>query len=1310
MPPKKIVKSSKETKSEETKSSVSASSSSVDFSTYRIGEESMFLELKNIFTQESSLSSEEYNFSVFKNRKTYKFYFELITHPDFLKMYYIATREENNELKQKFFEYISEIIEIYSKCIKILFYPPEDLKTNFESLRSSFKDSLENFIDTIEYTEIKHLYVDLLNVFEHEKTSKTFNNSSLSRKTFKKINVLDNSIEFPNSQNYMMGISPTDPRAIPMFLEYCKIIGKKLDTGSLLLTPDKMIEMYKKGLKYLQSDSSFRSSSFKDLFVVDYRNIVNSVLSEDLTPIKKCNKILNELEKKLKLKFDCFKFITYFVVNVNQNKNHEFDDKSGSKSLSHSFSKFKKFFFSEDVSLERILKDETRDSVRDLILYNSTNCSDVFYGKERIDDVNFSNEQMEIMQSLLNKKEELMQLNNKCSENKKLLDLFISNINIEDIFEFKRTEEFEKILRIPELLLELLKGDFPVKQENETYISQKTNLVYDSNLEPLINKIKKIFEVCDETFESSDSSNIYILKEISLFNNSQEFKNLLSLEDRVNIFNNLIFRATEEGIWNSEFEPLIREYFQLSDEYKEKVQQFLERYNDEHFDGVKFLLEKQLPINFMKTVKDMFKIQEMSNYPDAEECYKKIIIGDDSNFKLYFWQQEALDLASNGKSFFIWGDTSGGKTHVMMLIIISMIAKNRDSSFVYCSPTDQLAIQTFANVLCTVGCENVSLVTECVTYTSPTSSIIIGTPKELNDFLSQYNIISTSEKETFEEKLEERVASRKTRRLVRLAIDECHIMDETYNPTIEGKKSAKSIYNIIKGLSSGDSQVQIMALSASLNSRSFENCRNKVKEASSITNIELVKYTKATSKLYVKPIVEPHSVNIQSIFDVYMESGKIIEKGRHSRNDILINPPFILSLFHRAIKDGRDPLACFFKNEFYATSMFSGLIDFLEKINKNSEWYQTKSEYMSNCGHINSESILEIIQSKILNAKTNPKCLEVVLDREHFQHLIDFYNRKTGDPNKKIREDDILTMDLYGFLHEFKIFEEKNPCFKSIVHPYLNFGGILSLGDSLSVEINGKLTTFGEMLTHQYINVKNNKLVNLMLKGLKYGIGLVTSSIPLAFQVQISSLLMRLKNKSLDSNTPAGIKFVINDDSLSMGVDFPLSGVALINMSSENITTSQFKQKAGRAGRSDREGNYMASTVYCVNVLNFDELTTTDEILSFNFDRNSMYYYHPNQVYHCLRNIIDTIDQLTMFSQERKSLYEGTLDVFRNDSMFPEIGLFRDQFEKDKYMKMCLMELFYITRILAPEVSNRYIRYLFLTVQKSIFDTITNSI
>ena len=1310
MPPKRIIESSKENKTEKSKKNSSVSSLNVEKSAFQMGEESMFLYLKRIFMQESSLSSEEYNFSVFRNRDTYKFYFELITHQDFLKMYYIAIREENDDMKQKIFNYILEILNIYSKGIKILFYPPDELEVNFESFRSSFKYSLEKFIDAIEYQEIKNLYTDLLTTFEFEKKSKVVNNFSSSKKISEKINNLDNSIKFPNTQNYMMGISPTDPRAIPMFLDYCKIIGKKLDTGSLLLTPDKMIEIYKKGLKYLQSGLSSKTLSFEDLFVIDYKNIVDSILLEEMTPLKKCIKILNEFEKSLKLKFDCFKFIIYFLVNVNQNKNYEFDDKSGSKSLTHSFSKFKKFFFPEEISLERILKDEIRDGVRDLILYNLNECSDVFYGRKQIEEVNFSSKQIEIMQSLLTRKEELLQLNSKCLENKKLLDLVILNVDIEDIFDFKRTDEFETILRTPELLLELLKFDFPIKQENGTYISERTNLVYESNFEALINKIKKLSYFCGETFKSSDDR-IFLSKEISLFNNSQEFKNLLVLEDRVGIFNENIFRASEERIFNPEFESLTREYLQLNDEYKEKVQEFLQRYNGEPFEGVKFLLEKELPKNFAKIVKDMFKNQETYGLtPDSEECYKKIIVGDDSNFKLYFWQQEALDLASNGKSFFIWGDTSGGKTHVMMLIIISMIAKNRDSSFVYCSPTDQLAIQTFANVLCTVGCENVSLVTECVTYTSQTSSIIIGTPKELNDFLAQYNINNSSEKS--DEKLEKTIQTRKTRRLVRLAIDECHIMDETYNPTIEGKKSAKSIYNIIKGLSSGESQVQIMALSASLNSRSFENCRNKVIEASSITNIELVKYTKATSKLYIKPIVEPHSINIQSIFNVCTDSGKIIENRRQMRNDVLINPPFMLSLFHKAIKDGRDPLACFFKNEFYAISMFSGLIDFLERINENSEWFQTKRECMSNSGHISSEMVLEIIQSKIISSKNNPnpKCLEVVLDREYFQPLIDFYNRKTGDINKKIREDDILTMELYGFLYEFKNLEEKNPCFKSIVHPYLNFGGILSLGDSLSVENNGKLTTFGEMLSYQYINVKNNKLVSLMLKGLKYGIGLVTSSIPLAFQLQISGLLMRLKNKSLESNKPAGIKFVINDDSLSMGVDFPLSGVALINMNSENITISQFKQKAGRAGRSDREGNYMPSTVYCVNVLNFNELTTTDDILSFNFDENSMYYYRPDQVYHCLENIINAIDDFTRFSQDVKNWYDGSLNAFRNDSMFPEIESFRDQFEKDKYMKMCLMELFYITRILAPEVSNRYIRYLFLAVQKNIFDTITNSI
>lgn len=660
----------------------------------------------------------------------------------------------------------------------------------------------------------------------------------------------------------------------------------------------------------------------------------------------------------------------------------------------------------------------------------------------------------------------------------------------------------------------------------------------------------------------------------------------------------------------------------------------------------------------------------VQNYGKDE--FDEIVDSKIGDFKLYFWQKNAIKFSKEGKSFVIWGDTSGGKTHVLMLIMMET-AITLTQNFIYCAPTDQLALQTFANVYCTLNgsskIDEVALIIEQITYVPRRAKIFIGTPKELSDFFARYNR-GSSFGETY---LTKHMDS-----IYKIAVDECHTMANEYNPTEEGMKSAKSIYNLITGLQGNGERVQFIGMSASLSQQSFNALEEQIKIASGINEIDLIKYTRGTAKMYEQPEEEIIIESNQTEYNVSYDDGFIGENGEH--REIQLDNAFYQSLVFKIIEDKRTPSALFFKHEIDAIQAMRNFVEYLDDKQNKSQWQNMKNDKTAN--HWGESEIKILLENNIRSLMATSSKETVKCSPNYFEDLLSFYLRNINVANRP-QGDIVYSIDLYAMLYEFKNLYEKKSTFVSDVHPFFDFANI-----GIDRRNNFDISTLQNFLRCESLNV-DNELIKSLIKGLKYGIGLITSSIPLSFQLEISKILMRMKESK---NGEFGIRFVFCDYSLSMGVDYPLTSAAIINSKLEDISLGEKKQKCGRAGRNDTNGNYLPSTVYFVNVANYQNLKNQVDNLTFNMANIEGSYYNPRNIETALRKLLTS------------HISDILTPLFMKDEIFPKITQIPETNLnlRYKHVKRCLRELYDVSKVLIPSQAEKILN-IYKDVQIKIY-------
>ena len=505
-------------------------------------------------------------------------------------------------------------------------------------------------------------------------------------------------------------------------------------------------------------------------------------------------------------------------------------------------------------------------------------------------------------------------------------------------------------------------------------------------------------------------------------------------------------------------------------------------------------------------------------------------------------------------------------------------------------------------------------------------------------------------------------------------------------------KAAKSIYNLVTSLSRTGGTPQFIGMSASLSQVSFDNCVSTIQTASGIGNIRLIHYTRADAKMYTRPRELVNVLSNQERVCVSVQNGDISDNPYSTENINLTNL-FYEKMMFKLIEDGRIPGSFFHDSELEAIQTMKNFMAYLTKKDAESLWRKTKNDYERDLvtttdSRERYHRIIKETISQLASGFINSEPIQ--MSRKYFDELLLLYQRS----ERVTLENIVYSIDLYAFLYEYKNYHERLAIFQLDVHPIYNFGNTDKLVNPLELKIGGEPTDFAKILEAENLNMdERTGLIETLSSGLKYGIGLITSSIPLAFQMQISKLLMKMKSQ----NENFGIKFVICDYSLSMGVDYPLSASVIIKSQRKAMKKGEEKQKAGRAGRNNEKGEYLPSTVYYVNVENFVELADDNEILSFDMQDMKDSYYG-------ISNIEDTIrTMMTIYGNGTNFNMETFESRYFTDSIFPEINEFENKILKYKYIKHCLRELYEVTKVLLPPLSVSILQ-IYSGVQRHIYD------
>ena len=704
-----------------------------------------------------------------------------------------------------------------------------------------------------------------------------------------------------------------------------------------------------------------------------------------------------------------------------------------------------------------------------------------------------------------------------------------------------------------------------------------------------------------------------------------------------------------------------------------------------------------------------------------EQDYKEIQA--QSAFEPYWWQREAMLKAAHNNSFIISGCTSGGKTTAGKLIIGRIMSRNPGARFVYCAPTLQLATQVYANIYCEFSKlrHKIAIITTGINIVNDNSSIFIGTPKELRDFFDfrKHEILATNEVGL--DRLTKYASQQNMQPVDWLMVDEIHIMDPSYNNNFQGKIEAESVRELLKMISV-EQNSRFIGLSASLSDRTIEALRSTINEITGI-DIGLIKYDLGNWSLISTPTED------SPIESLIMPQRKFIIGNReiHEADQttplelIQVDDIFILNLMFKCIEERKTPSAFLFETESEAIRKLTEFITFVETVTSEREsvWTQLKNRYavrptpivysidnpVTGRDEIKAVILQQIRQSNSFGTHG------VVYPKFYFEQLINDFNARVDEADRLEKDSIVYSIDLYALLSEYVLNSNSNGergYFTSPVHPFFNFGNYsLNRIDTFNFSENFLQLLNAEQVEIDATKLQKNPLVVLLKKSLMYGIGLITSSVPIAFQIEVARFLRNISGKVSKGIKITGISFVFCDYGMTMGVDYPFSSVAFIRTQLVNITTCEFKQGNGRAGRSigrkDESGRavFEESITFLVNIANAQYLTES-ETLTFESEGISSSFYPPNEIFQALVMLINQC-------QQNRLILEGSLataGLLKNLTCFPHIAMLHSDIDKTFLMKREIRELYEICKVICPQIAEKYLQPIFSLLQRESYSVI----
>ena len=607
----------------------------------------------------------------------------------------------------------------------------------------------------------------------------------------------------------------------------------------------------------------------------------------------------------------------------------------------------------------------------------------------------------------------------------------------------------------------------------------------------------------------------------------------------------------------------------------------------------------------------MSRILNKNDFLTAEKSAGRLEqISGGSKYSLDPWQSEMVEHIRSGRSVLVVGPTSGGKTFASMAAMDWLVNSTADVSLAYVAPTFHLALQTYANLVKSFKNVGISLVTGVINSLARNSKIWVGTPADLWSYL-------TATGETFTIGI----------------FDEIHTLSETFGEGIEARITSHAIANLLVKCSR-----QVIALSATISDTDVTTIQEYLRSRTSIPIIETVVYRERVIPLiqyeYLGEAgVQPFTSTIGESTSVTQRVPTQILNTFHlvktlERSDML--PAIIFDENEAACYDHYVAFINWLEiQEYNAYRAWHQVYDDVEKrvLEVNSKLREAEHEYhnktskasaLCNAASNNKEVIIEAIKTQIKTHILKPENLSleprIITTERHLKiyrlirnSLSDGIRRSNDSLSGKYNENgtdlpneiSALIGDLLDEWQRYNTLQTSwnglnTEGLSTIPVPCERMGPYFTIG-TYSLEFETfkymrnpssagkspaamKLHRFMEGLceAERISEADVDPLLQLIDRGLQFGVGIILPTMPFVVQYE---LLRLLNNKK--------VSLIFSSRSMSMGVNVPLRSVVIRSTEVKAWNVCELMQMSGRCGRRrlDTQGH-----VVFWNVLNCREV------------------------------------------------------------------------------------------------------------------------
>lgn len=747
-------------------------------------------------------------------------------------------------------------------------------------------------------------------------------------------------------------------------------------------------------------------------------------------------------------------------------------------------------------------------------------------------------------------------------------------------FESYDSEELTTIFRdlsqnenldVKKLFNEYLKDE---KQKNKKHLTKADKIIMENKE----NKIKKE-EIRDNErlvyYKDLTTLSPNILDELSVFK-TKAGKNSMKMK-----ILNLAYKKDDK--------PLITNlYLQLlSESYKSK--------SDER------LMNKITPMMHKIDYKTM-QFEKLSNELSPLDFY------NDYEKKLDGWQIKTLKNIDRGISTLVCAPTSCGKT--WLSIYPGVIGKR----VLFIVPTVALVYQV-SSLFVKFGAE-VFVVCPDFTYGSPNNSVVVGTPKDIEDKLPA--IGKTFDIVVFDEihNLINFQFGGYYERLIKMLKDNTYL---ALSATIGNPEKLRKWFSDIK-----EEKMDLIVYTTrflNLQRHLFsDNKLTKIHPMSCLTkkdinkeflmkNLPMTPYDcvslyQTLGKYFGS---EMDSVSVSSIFPEdnrrlslddarkYEEvlKKKLIEISNNSKIDDIITDYHLESndgpkevnlynLFREIKSNNLTPCIVFQQNTIYCKEIFSSLVGYLEKLEQLNYPYHYDNLEFTQEEFLQGEKDLKRFKD---NIKLPPEfmgnsqmAIEEKLKNKWIQITNDFETKYTKNYERQIAL--IKKSDVNDKIKKVQI--------RNLIKEHKNFTDniVLKFTDVFQKHPEFCLNTSSPMTADQIRGIRRtikSKLgikvsyTNVFMQGLKRGIGIYTTDMPPVYNMIVQSLAQNGK-----------LGFVIADVSLALGINMPFRSTCILGYKDSRVfELYNYLQMIGRSGRrgQDREGHIIYGNVDWKNLM-----------------------------------------------------------------------------------------------------------------------------